>query len=414
MGITNPGDPVDNRTQGIRTPMQLLSSDRSATARTAVISSLDVFRGGPDERFDRITRAAREAFSAPLVALNMVDATTVRPISPVEPASAGVEPAVYDIRQAFCGWTVERPEPLIVADAREDDRFVDLDIVRGEPHIRFYAGVPLSTPGGTRIGTLCVLDTEPRDVAPEDVELLTELGRWAERVIADGRRADDLAAVIRAAAPAPIEVPGWSIAARSVGGHDLEGGFHDWAVSPAGVDVTVADVLGDGHGAGILAASVRSALRARAGQSALDAVDGTDRQVADELSRAASHVALFHARIDPDSGRFDWVDAGLGVAVVIRTDGTSEILRSNDLPIGLQPTDAARTVSTTVIGHGDTVLIATQGFLRLHDGTLETLELAAARLRQTGGIEQFFDQVDDQASRRQVLEGITAVVITRD
>jgi hypothetical protein len=382
------------------------TADRGAAVRAAIVASLDVFGGRPDERFDRITRAAQEAFGVPLAALNVDDGTDVRNVSPDQAIRV-------PRRQAFCSTAVDQAATLVVEDAAVDDRFSGLDVVTGEPRVRFYAGVPVTTPGGTPVGTLCVMDTTPRHFRDDDLELLTELGRWAERVLADGRRADDLARVIRASRPVPLDLPGWTVRAGTVACHELEGGFHDWAPVDGALSLTVADVLGDGHGAGILAASVRSAVAARAGRPVARVVADAERQLAHELDASGSHVALFHARVDMATGSVDWVDAGLGVAAHVRADGTVTVLRSPDLPVGLQPADAERTAWRLAMRPGDALLIATPGFLRLHDGTLATLERAGARLHATGDVDAFLAEVDARASRLRVREGVTTVVLRR-
>jgi diguanylate cyclase (GGDEF)-like protein len=69
---------------------------------------------------------------------------------------------------------------LVVKDATGDERFCDNPLVCGDPNIRFYAGYPLSAPDGSKIGTLCVIDRQPRDMGNEDLRLLRELGRMVE------------------------------------------------------------------------------------------------------------------------------------------------------------------------------------------------------------------------------------------
>lgn len=386
------------------------SAMQRAGARASLIASLDLLNGGADERFDRITRATREALGVRFSALNVVDRTEVRTVSPV--ADGGEHPA-YALCDTFCSTAIEGPGPLLIPDATADDRFATLPAVRSDDHIRFYAGVPVATPGGTRIGTLCIWDTEPREIGADEVALLAELAKWAEQVLAEGKRADDLTAVVRASRPSMLDLDGWTLAARSMAGHELEGGFHDWSEDADGVSLTVADVLGDGHGAGLLAASLRSALRARSTESALAAVTGAEAQVGAEFAGANSHAALFHARLDPRSGRLDWVDAGLGVAVVVRAGGGHELLRSRDLPVGLHPAEVPRHVGTVRLEPGDSLLVATPGLLHLHDDTLETLVLAGRRLASAADVDDFFAQTDAQAARRQVLEGITVLVLSR-
>ena len=71
-----------------------------------------------------------------------------------------------------------------VADARDDPRFADNPLVLGDPNIRFYAGQPVAAPGGEAVGTLCVFDDKPRDVADFDTEVLGELAAMVEAEIA--------------------------------------------------------------------------------------------------------------------------------------------------------------------------------------------------------------------------------------
>ncbi len=72
---------------------------------------------------------------------------------------------------------------MYVADAREDPRFADNPLVIGEPFIRFYAGVPVQSHGGYRLGTLCAIDAEPRELSPEQVQDLKNLAALVEREI---------------------------------------------------------------------------------------------------------------------------------------------------------------------------------------------------------------------------------------
>ena len=68
---------------------------------------------------------------------------------------------------------------LVVSDASQDDRFATNPHVAGEPHVRFYAGVPLRTLDGHAIGTLCAMDFKPRTCTREQVEMLADLARVA-------------------------------------------------------------------------------------------------------------------------------------------------------------------------------------------------------------------------------------------
>ncbi|WP_164870993.1 GAF domain-containing sensor histidine kinase [Mesobaculum littorinae] len=81
---------------------------------------------------------------------------------------------------SFCAHTITTDAPMVVLDTHEDPRFADQYLVRNAPHIRFYAGAPIILASGHRIGSLCVLDWEPREMpAPHEIETLVNLARSA-------------------------------------------------------------------------------------------------------------------------------------------------------------------------------------------------------------------------------------------
>lgn len=95
---------------------------------------------------------------------------------------------------AFCAHAVEQPgEPLVVEDALEDKRFRENPYVTGAPNIRFYAGAPITTPRGQAVGTLCVMDDEPRELSQQKRQALVRLRSRVERELEQGaqRRSPD-------------------------------------------------------------------------------------------------------------------------------------------------------------------------------------------------------------------------------
>ncbi len=139
-----------------------------------------------EERFDRITRAAAQFFDVPISVISMIDADRQWFKSRHGLGISETPRAV-----SFCGHTILQPGVLHVTDASQDVRFADNPMVVGDPKIRFYAGVPLRTSGGEAVGTLCLIDTKPRDFSDADRELLGELARWAQETLNQSERGAD-------------------------------------------------------------------------------------------------------------------------------------------------------------------------------------------------------------------------------
>jgi diguanylate cyclase (GGDEF)-like protein len=146
------------------------------TQRLRALHNLRVLDTEPEERFDRITRLARKLFDVPIALVSLVDADRQWFKS-----RQGLEAAETSREISFCGHAILEDHPFVVADARDDDRFTDNPLVRDDPSIRFYAGHPVHGPDGTRVGTLCVIDREPRQMSSEDVATLIDLASMVDR-----------------------------------------------------------------------------------------------------------------------------------------------------------------------------------------------------------------------------------------
>ncbi len=135
------------------------------------LHSYKVLDTPPTEAFDRLTRLAASIFQAPVALISLVDAERVWVKS-----SFGFAGAETPRDLTICGHAIMSDQPLIVPDVTRDARFVCNPFVAGAAHIRFYAGAPLITGDGYCLGTLCVVDTEPRpQPTPEQVACLQTL-----------------------------------------------------------------------------------------------------------------------------------------------------------------------------------------------------------------------------------------------
>ncbi len=133
----------------------------------------------PDERFDRITRLAQKYFGVPITMVSLVDKERQWFKSKI-----GFTMAETPRDISFCGHAILQNNVFFVPDARSDDRFSDNPLVLGPPNIIFYAGLPLSGIDGSKIGTLCIVDTAPRQLSSEDISVMRDLADCAEDEIA--------------------------------------------------------------------------------------------------------------------------------------------------------------------------------------------------------------------------------------
>ncbi|GAA1493010.1 PP2C family protein-serine/threonine phosphatase [Curtobacterium herbarum] len=336
-----------------------MTAPQDADHRTALVEALDVLGAGPEERFDRITRMTHDAFGVPLTFLNLVHHDLVTTQSTYGWNQGTSVPA----SEEFCATTVLTPEPMVIPDTTLDPRFAHTPAVT-EHGIRFYAGAPLSMLDGTRVGTLCIMDAQPRAFSASDLALLRDLARWAERELGYAIERDRLAKVREALVPDPLAVPGHDVATLTVQRPDGGGGLTDWRVAPDGaLHVTVGAVVA-GRVSALLAADVRGALAARTRLPITEAIAGLEAQVAPDLRVADAVAELVHARLDPTTGHVDLVDAGLGTAVVVAADGTVRPVQSTELPVGLgtASTPNARSTLSVDLAAGDRLVLASDAW----------------------------------------------------
>ena len=154
-------------------------------ARLAALNELEILDSAPEERFDRIVRIASEAFDVPIALVSLVDRDRQWFKSCI-----GLDVKETPRDMAFCAHAILEDEVLIVPDAFLDPRFADNPLVTGEPHVRFYAGCPLKLPDGNFMGTLCLIDTQPRQLDDRKTNLLRDLGHLAETELSRGLRSE--------------------------------------------------------------------------------------------------------------------------------------------------------------------------------------------------------------------------------
>ena len=142
-------------------------------ARIAVLADYGIPPGVVDEALDGVARAASRVLGVPMALVTLVARDTQN-----LPGAHGWRYGRVTSREAaFCGYTILDDQVLEVGDALKDGRFADNVLVTDAPYLRFYAGAPLITPEGYRLGSVCGLDTQPRDLADWQRETLRDLAQ---------------------------------------------------------------------------------------------------------------------------------------------------------------------------------------------------------------------------------------------
>lgn len=153
---------------------------RATTAerqRLEALHGLQLMDTDHEDRFDRITRLAQRVFGVQFALVTLVDE-----YRQWFKSRAGLEEMTESSRDvAFCDHAIRTPQVMVVEDTQLDARFVRNPFVEGQPHVRFYAGCPLTVGDGSRVGTLCILDVEPRRFSDRDRQLLIDMAALVEK-----------------------------------------------------------------------------------------------------------------------------------------------------------------------------------------------------------------------------------------
>lgn len=166
-GALRPEGPSAEDAGSIGASRPVQDGDAEESRRLDSLVRTGLLDTGTEERFDRITRRARESFHVRVAVIGFVARDRY-----VTKSAAGDVQTDLPRQDVMCNQTIRTPRSLVVPDARQDDRFRHLRFVQGEPGIRFYAGHALRGPGGLLIGTFCVADTRPRHFGREDERAL--------------------------------------------------------------------------------------------------------------------------------------------------------------------------------------------------------------------------------------------------
>ncbi|WP_417885799.1 GAF domain-containing protein [Zunongwangia sp.] len=147
--------------------------------RLKELRKLEILDTIPEKEFDELAEIASYICQTPISLISLVDKNRQWFKSKV-----GLEVAQTDRKDSFCQHSFHNPEEvLVIKDSLKDERFINNNLVTGDPHIRFYAGAPLETPSGNILGTLCVIDRKPREINEDQKKALKLLAKKAMNLI---------------------------------------------------------------------------------------------------------------------------------------------------------------------------------------------------------------------------------------
>ena len=382
---------------------------RTESPRPAVSAGPPALDTSSDEKVNRVIRLAQRLFDVPMVAVTLVNDTHHWHL-----ASLGMSSREIPREEAFCSRTVEQPGPFVVVDASSDEQFKDSPSVTGAPHIRFYAGQPLTAPGGHRVGALCIFDQQPRTITDDDLVLLRDLADLVEQELDSEQELVRASEIQRQLLPEHRpELPGYDIAGQCWPARRLGGDFYDWYPVRDRLQVVVADVMGKGVAAALIAASLRALVRGASRHNDLEeAVNRTAHIIEDDLNETDTFATLFCARLDGPSGRLSYVDAGHGLTGVIRSTGRLRRLLSDGAPIGAS-FGVRYKAHHTHLAPGDTLVSVSDGFLDYFDSTSAALAAALRINRESADAQELVDRMFQTVGDAPRTDDLTVVAIRR-
>lgn len=149
------------------------------TSRLAALRAQQLLDSLPEQMFDDIVRVASNVCGTPIALISLIDEDRQW-----FKAKVGLQASETPRDQAFCAHAILEPDkPLVVPDATQDPRFAANPLVTGSPDIRLYAGAPIVSQSGHALGTVCVIDHQPRELTQQQIDSLQALSRQVSHLI---------------------------------------------------------------------------------------------------------------------------------------------------------------------------------------------------------------------------------------
>lgn len=357
----------------------------------------------PDHVFDDLAALAASLLQAPMAVVSIVDRDRIW-----FKARHGVEVAEITRDPGLCSSAILAEGTWVVTDAASDPRTLANPLVVGDPGLRFYAGHPLTTHDGFNLGTICVLDRQPRDLTPHQTDVLRDLAalvvhqlelrlRTHQLVTAYETRLQEVQhladALQRSLLPPSMPLVRYLNIAASynpASKYEVGGDFYDvFPVDPRSWGLVIGDVCGKGATAASQTSGARYSLRAAAIQqpapaAALEVVNQTllrDTGSAPEVPFVTALFARITAR--PDGAEVVLATAGHPGPLILRASGEVESVGVPGTLLGVFE-DIEVTETSVELAADDLVVFFTDGLTDSGSKRLEQEGLIAILRGCTG------------------------------
>ena len=213
----------------------------------------------------------------------------------------------------------------------------------------------------------------------------------------------------------PPDVFGYDIAGRCQPAFNVGGDYYDWhLLDDTMLQITVADVMGKGLAAGMIAAGLRTAMRVTSrNNTLLESVRRTAQGLQDDFDVSGTFATMFTSRLRPQHGHLEYVDAGHGLALHLSPDSRIRQLTARDLPLGAQA-GSIWTSHETRIQPGDTLIVVSDGVLEAFAEPLEALRAAEQLVATSQTADEMADRILAAAEHASLADDLTAVVVRRE
>ncbi len=363
--------------------------------RLAAVRRYEILDTPPDGAFDRVAALAARWLQAPIATVTLVDEDRIW-----FKACHGLDGVREVPREAgLCASAILSEEAYVVTDARTDPRALNNSLVRGELGLQFYAAAPLVTHDGYRLGTVNVIDFEPRKISDDELAMLRDLAavvvdemevrraalervrterQLREQAQRDKQRVEKVARTLTQTLVPPRlpRVPGLQVGSyySPASPDNLGGDFYDlFPVADGCWGLLIGDVCGKDVEAASLTSLARHTLRAAAlvdrdpalVLADLDTMIRMDRSDGDPVQFCTAIYAEMQQLAD--GVRLTLANGGHSPAYLLQRSGEVETVRRTGPLIGCLP-DADYSTVTVTLAPGDTVLFCTDGLpdARLH------------------------------------------------